>query len=155
MALHPRVTHLWFCGVLATLLGACTAQYDPTPTRNLLERERKVADRDLPKLTEKGELPAAGGPVVSIDQRFATLCSTCHGPTGHGDGPAGQALNPKPRNFHDGAWQAKVDDERIYKVIKEGGASVGLSSIMAPWGAVLSDEEIKGLVFKIRKFKDQ
>ena len=26
-------------------------------------------------------------------------CAGCHGENGRGDGPAGQALNPKPRNF--------------------------------------------------------
>ncbi|MBI3395341.1 MAG: c-type cytochrome, partial [Spirochaetia bacterium] len=30
---------------------------------------------------------------------FTERCSTCHGPMGKGDGPAGAALNPKPRNF--------------------------------------------------------
>lgn len=29
----------------------------------------------------------------------ANGCQTCHGERGHGDGPAGQALQPPPRNF--------------------------------------------------------
>ena len=33
-----------------------------------------------------------------------------------------------------------------------GGASAGLSATMPPWGAVLSDDEVKGLVAKIREF---
>lgn len=28
-------------------------------------------------------------------------CAGCHGAEGRGDGDAGQALNPKPRNFHE------------------------------------------------------
>jgi mono/diheme cytochrome c family protein len=59
-------------------------------------------------------------------------------------------MNPKPRNFHDKAWQAKVDDIHIAKVIKEGGAANGLSGTMPPWGAVLSDDDVKGLVAMIR-----
>ncbi|MCU7497023.1 MAG: cytochrome c [Ignavibacteria bacterium] len=31
---------------------------------------------------------------------FQANCSSCHGTNGMGDGPAGAALNPKPRNFH-------------------------------------------------------
>lgn len=32
---------------------------------------------------------------------LASNCNGCHGETGHGDGPAGQTLNPPPRNFRD------------------------------------------------------
>lgn len=31
---------------------------------------------------------------------FKANCVSCHGDNGMGDGPAGVALNPKPRNFH-------------------------------------------------------
>ncbi|MGE5432697.1 MAG: c-type cytochrome [Syntrophomonadaceae bacterium] len=31
---------------------------------------------------------------------FQANCISCHGSNGMGDGPAGAALNPKPRNFH-------------------------------------------------------
>ena len=62
---------------------------------------------------------------------------------------------PKPRNFHDKAWQASVDDARIIKVITKGGASVGLSATMAPWGSVLSPEEIVALMKKVRAFGQQ
>jgi len=34
-----------------------------------------------------------------------------------------------------------LTDEHIFKVIKEGGASVGLSAMMAPWGAILKTDE--------------
>jgi mono/diheme cytochrome c family protein len=63
---------------------------------------------------------------------MATLCSTCHGTSGKGDGAAGAALNPKPRNWTDAAWQKTVTDDHLYKVIKDGGAAVGLSPLMAP-----------------------
>ncbi len=93
--------------------------------------------------------PAAEAPGKKT---FETYCAACHGVDGKADGPAGAALNPKPRNFTDKAWQAKVDDARIAKVIKEGGASVGLSANMAPWGGALKDEEIKDLVKYVRHF---
>lgn len=63
---------------------------------------------------------------------FAQRCATCHGPEGKGDGPAGQALNPKPRTFGDKEWQGKVTDDHLRKVIVGGGAAVGLSPMMAP-----------------------
>jgi mono/diheme cytochrome c family protein len=54
----------------------------------------------------------------------------CHGPQGKGDGAAGQALNPKPRNLVDGPW-------------KKGGGYIGWFDVatngipgtsMAPFG---------------------
>lgn len=58
-------------------------------------------------------------------------CVTCHG-DGSGNGPGAAALAVKPRSFKDPAWQSSVDNERIKKVIVEGGASVGLNEAMAP-----------------------
>lgn len=36
---------------------------------------------------------------------YQTNCALCHGNTGLGDGAAGQALNPKPRNLVTGPWK--------------------------------------------------
>lgn len=58
-------------------------------------------------------------------------CATCHGATGRGDGPTGRSLDPRPRDFQDAAWQARVDDARLRRVIVEGGAALGLSAEMA------------------------
>ena len=41
---------------------------------------------------------------------------------------------------------------KLLRLLKEGGASVGLSPSMAPWGAMLSDDDIKGLVKVVRGF---
>lgn len=61
---------------------------------------------------------------------FESLCFTCHGTTGKGDGPGSGALDPKPRSFSDAAWQDSVTDEQISKAIVYGGAAVGKSAIM-------------------------
>jgi cytochrome c553 len=63
---------------------------------------------------------------------FDTLCSTCHGKSGKGDGPAAATLQPKPRDYTDKAWQSTVTDEQIRQIILEGGAAVGKSQMMPP-----------------------
>lgn len=100
--------------------------------------------------------PAAKRPVLSAaDKRNAKIqwivCSTCHGNTGKGDGLAGLALNPRPRTFLDAEWQASTTDERLFKVIKEGGGSVGLSPLMVGYPH-LTDGTIYALISKIRGF---
>ena len=61
---------------------------------------------------------------------FDTICATCHGADGTGNGPAAANLNPKPRNYTDPAWQASVTDEDIRKTILLGGQGVGKSPMM-------------------------
>lgn len=61
---------------------------------------------------------------------FSTRCMTCHGATGRGDGPASAGLTPKPRNFHDPAWQSSATDIHIETIIQFGGGSVGKSPAM-------------------------
>ena len=53
---------------------------------------------------ESAEPEAAASSMSAEAQRGQELfttngCQTCHGERGHGDGPAGQALQPPPRNF--------------------------------------------------------
>jgi len=141
------------CLFLTLGLGVgCMEQYHQQHNETY-DGERATAHRAPAKLTETGDLPTPGGPAVSIDQRYTDFCASCHGAQGGGDGPAGLALNPKPRNLQDAAWQDATAEDRIYKVIKEGGTSVGLSAMMAPWGAVLNDDEIKAMVTKVRSFR--
>jgi mono/diheme cytochrome c family protein len=111
------------------------------------------------KLNPDGTIPAPkavegeGAPKGIGQQKFEQFCAACHGINGKADGPAAVALNPRPRNFTDVAWQEKTDDARIIHVITNGGASVGLSPTMAPWGGVLSQDEIKEVLKWVRHFK--
>ena len=61
---------------------------------------------------------------------FKNRCTMCHGQSGKGDGPAGAALNPKPRNWTDTEWQKVVTNEEIEKAILGGGQAVGKSVLM-------------------------
>lgn len=63
-------------------------------------------------------------------QIWTSRCAMCHGATGKGDGPAGVALSPKPRDMTDPAWQTSVTDEHIEKIILGGGQAVGKSVLM-------------------------
>ena len=92
---------------------------------------------------------AAGDPAKGKES-FNTICASCHGPDGKGDGPAAAALDPKPRNLGDAAYVSTLTDEHIFKVIKEGGAASGLSAGMPAWGSVLSDDQIWNVIAYIR-----
>lgn len=147
-------------GIILTGCKGCTEQHDPRPAQERLKLEEKFAAAEQ-KLNPDGTIPApkavegAGPPKGIGQQKFEQFCAACHGENGKADGPGAVALNPRPRNFTDVAWQNKVDDAHIEQVISHGGASVGLSPTMAPWGGVLSADEIKEVTKWVRHFKGQ
>jgi len=86
-------------------------------------------------------------------QLFNAVCVTCHGTDGKGTGSAAVALNPKPRNYTDKAWQAATTDDQIRNIILLGGAGVGKSPAM-PAQVQLKDKPlvVEELVHIVRSF---
>ena len=141
----------------ATFLATLTAcdwnskeDYEPKAEYELFLKHQEEAAKANEAAVASGAAPAATE--LPGQKTFETFCVACHGANGKADGPAALALKPNPRNFTDKAWQAKVDDAHIAKVIKEGGASVGLSPTMAPWGGAIKDDEIANVVKYVRHF---
>jgi mono/diheme cytochrome c family protein len=79
---------------------------------------------------------------------FRTNCATCHGPQGHGDGPAGQSLEPKPKNL--AKIQAVAGDDFLFWRIREGKPGTS----MVAWKGILTDEQIWQTVSFIRTLKE-
>ncbi len=141
----------------ATFLATLTAcdwnskeDYHPKAEYETFLKQQEETAHASAEAVASGTAPAA---VEEPGKKtFETFCVACHGANGKADGPAALALKPMPRNFTDKSWQAKVDDAHIHKVIKEGGASVGLSATMAPWGGAIKDDEIDQVVKYVRHF---
>lgn len=87
------------------------------------------------------EAAAAGAEV------FATNCESCHGSQGHGDGIAGQSLDPRPKNLAE--LQAMVGDDYLFWRIYEGKSGTS----MVAWNGILTDEQIWQAVSFIRTLK--
>lgn len=51
---------------------------------------------------------------------FQLNCASCHGPEGLGNGPAGAALTPPPRNLVKGPWKLGGGYIGLYRAITEG-----------------------------------
>ena len=75
---------------------------------------------------------------------FKTNCATCHGPQGHGDGPAGQSLDPKPKDLSE--LQKIVGDDYLFWRISEGKPGTS----MVEWKGILTEEQIWQVVSFIR-----
>lgn len=78
---------------------------------------------------------------------FKNNCMACHGEQGHGDGPAGASLNPRPKNLPELA--SAVGDDYLYWRINTGKPGTS----MVAWKGILTDEQIWQLVAFIRTLK--
>ena len=83
-------------------------------------------------------------------EQYITLCATCHGESGQGDGVAGVALNPKPRNFLDSdGWTNGRKFIDLYKTLQEGILKNGMAAY-----EYLPPEERVGMIHYIRTMAD-
>jgi mono/diheme cytochrome c family protein len=122
---------------LVLLLAACgsTGESDiPTPATVPPEYDGKTN-------------PLGTEAAVSGADVFKTNCETCHGPEGHGDGPAGQVLEPKPKNLAD--VQAVAPDDYLFWRISEGKPGTA----MIAWKGILTEEQIWQAVSFIRTLR--
>ncbi len=78
---------------------------------------------------------------------FKTNCESCHGPLGKGDGPAGAALDPAPKDLS--VLQVSAGDDFLYWRINTGKEGTG----MVAWKGTLTDEQIWQVVSFIRTLK--
>jgi mono/diheme cytochrome c family protein len=97
----------------------------------------------------------AAGPQTAIAapsaaDQYAEKCAACHGTTGNGDGPAGQAMSPPPAPFST-ALKGK-SDSWIATVITKGGPAVGMTPAMPPH-PTLSSDQVDALVQYIKGLK--
>lgn len=90
------------------------------------------------------------GDAAKGKQTYAKFCASCHGNAGKGDGPGAAALNPKPKDLTDKAYVSKLEDKYLVDIISKGGAAVGKSPLMPPWGGALKTEDIHNVIAYIR-----
>jgi len=95
-------------------------------------------------------LAVAQGNAEKGKTQFVQNCAPCHGAVGKGDGAAAAALTPKPRDLTDKAYIGGLKDEYLIDIVKKGGAAVGKSAAMPPWGAVMKDDQIRDVIAFVR-----
>lgn len=125
----------------AVLLSACGGGDTNTPAANV---PAEYAGKTDP-FAGDADAEAAGMAI------YEAKCESCHGPSGKGDGPAGQALDPPAGDLTEVV--GSVGDDYLYYRIAEGGAMDPYNSSMPPHKNVLSEDEIWQVVTYIKTLK--
>ncbi len=86
--------------------------------------------------------------IAEGEKLFQANCSSCHGNTGEGDGPASAGLDPKPKNLAEN--QSNLSDSYLYWRISEGGLMDPFNSLMPGWKGIMSEEKIWQVIAFIR-----
>ena len=105
----------------AVLLVAASASADPKKT---------------PELVAKGKAS------------YETNCAACHGDKGLGDGEAGAALDPKPRNLVKDKFKQGLKPAQIHGMLKKGIDGTTMVSF-----AHLPDDELWALSFYVLELR--
>jgi len=79
---------------------------------------------------------------------FKSNCEICHGPQGHGDGPAGGSLEPKPKNL--AVLRERAGDDYLFWRISEGRPGTA----MVAWKGILTEEQIWQVISFIHTLKN-
>jgi high-affinity iron transporter len=139
--------------------------FPPSPLKDGLARDLALAAAAVHKLSDPplveahlngmseslrgsglvpAEPPAPADPARGA-ALFAAECASCHGPQGRGDGPAGQALDPRPADFHDAERMDHATPLRFYHALRFGIEGTGMPSF-----AALAEEDLWALAHYIR-----
>lgn len=92
--------------------------------------------KSTPQLLEKGK---------SV---YTTNCAICHGDKGDGNGAAGAAMNPKPRNFIKDTFKAGIKPDEVLASITKGLPGTAMAGY-----SYLSEEDRWALTHYVLAFR--
>ncbi len=152
-----RTRYLTF--VLLTLFivistNGCSSLQSTQPS--LLDAESELVERPEPPEEFAGLTNPLAGDAQAIAEGaklYQANCSSCHGASGQGDGPAAGGLEPKPRNL--AMEQSSLDDAYLFWRISEGGLMEPFRSVMPAWKGLLDEQQIWQIISFLRTLPPQ
>ena len=126
-------------GCLMVILPACsgTEPEDSFFTEEELDRIPAPPEEYSGRVNPLGDEPEA---IEQGEILYRANCSSCHGITGEGDGPASGGLDPPPQNL--AVRQSNLSDAYLFWRIAEGGLMEPFNSMMPGWKGLMSEEKI-------------
>ena len=112
----------------------------------LLREDQPKAAAMLSALRSQGDVSRRLGQDI-----FSSRCVLCHGKYGEGDGRMAKVLKaPPPADL----TASRLPDGYLKDIISKGGAGVGRSPHMPPWGDQLNTLEIDSVILYLKSIRD-
>ena len=154
---HPKFTDAlryqerWAVTHYVRDLGPTAELTDPPEVveQAKLEAEKGTCDPAV-KSTISARVEPKGQEQLDLGKKlYGQNCATCHGDTGKGDGPAGKALQPPPRNFHaaDAQWTNGTSPLNIFNTLTNGIDGTAMASY-----ASMSEDERWAMTHYLRQW---
>ncbi len=140
--LKSGVVALSVCAMAAA--AAFAEEKDPTLAR--VPGEQRAAAKAMKNPMAKTPENIAKGKALYEGKG---TCFNCHGTSGKGDGPAGQILNPSPRNFTNPKFHKNRKDGEMFWVLKNGSAGTGMVPMI---GTAITEDEAWLVILYERSF---
>lgn len=105
------------------LLSSVQSKVPPEHVRDAAQKLR----RSIIEAYQVPISPKRAPDLLRAETLYKELCVACHGVAGHGDGPAGHDLEPKPSNFHDTVRMSQRSVYGLYNTISLGVGGTGMT----------------------------
>ncbi len=86
----------------------------------------------------------------AVDELYKERCASCHGSMGSGHSSRANALDERPRSFHDCDWMEMMSDATLFLIIRDGGDAAGFRPGMPAFGKDLDYDQMVALIAYIR-----
>jgi mono/diheme cytochrome c family protein len=110
--------------------------------------------KTMPGYAEVAKLTVPAETSVDLakgQELYKANCASCHGNEGKGDGPAGAALDPKPRDqTNPSAYKYGADPKGIFRTARYGDPGTG----MVPFSVdQIPDKDLWNIVFYVKSLQ--
>ena len=102
-----RILIVFLCATTLSL-GALAADKEQSTSTKALAPMALKAPKSTPAMLKKGEA------------LYTANCMSCHGEKGHGDGPAGMYMNPRPPDFGKTPFKQGTSPAHVFVTISTG-----------------------------------
>lgn len=142
-ALEPHAEQAALVAQAQTLSEAIEAKKSPAEVATLA----KALANHLLAAYPVPSSPASAPQVALAAAVYQAQCAACHGATGHGDGPAGLQLEPRPVAFTDKDRARERSTFALYQAISQG-----IEGTAMPGFGTISESDRWALAFFIGQF---
>lgn len=142
-ALEPHAEQAALVAEAQTLSNAIEAKKSPAEVAILA----KALANHLLAAYPVPSSPASAPQVALAAAVYQAQCAACHGATGHGDGPAGLQLEPRPVAFTDKDRARERSTFALYQAISQG-----IEGTAMPGFGTISESDRWALAFFIGRF---